>query len=190
MKNRITKGHYGYIGKRKKSLFLQALILFIGMSGFILLGYLITKTNKNLFTLVAVMTAIPMVMQVVQLIAISRYHSRPEEEYMQVKELAGNGLLNTDLVIANKDGPSYDIAYAYVHTNGIVLYCANEKVDIAKTEEYIRNYLRLNGCDAPVQVITDIRVFMKRLKSLPPEDRANVPDELLKQEGVLRAISM
>ncbi len=190
MNRKITKGHYGYIAARKKRLLLQALILFIGMAGFIVLGYIITKSNKNLLTLAAVMTAVPMVMQIVQLIAISRYHSRPEEEYLQVKELAGNGLLNTDLVIANKDGPSYDIGYAYVHSGGIVLYCANEKLDIGKTEEYIRNFLRLNGCDAPVQIITDIRVFMKRLKSLPPEDRENVPEELLKQEGVLRAISM
>ena len=189
MKN-ITKGHYGYIGKRKKRLLLQALILFAGMAGFIALGYIITGSNKNLFTLVAVMTAIPMVMQVVQLIALSKYHSRPEEEYRQVRALAGSGLLNTDLVIANKDGASYDIGYAYVHRDGIILYCANEKTDTAKTEEYIRNFLRLNGCDAPVTVLTDVRVFMKRLKTLSPEDRADVPEELLKQEGVLRAISM
>ena len=190
MKKKITKGHYGYIGYRKKRLLLQALILLLGMAGFIVLGYYITGSNKNLFTLVAVMTAIPMVMQIVQLIAISRFHSRPEEEYQKVRELAGNGLLNTDLVIANKDGPSYDIGYAYVHSGGILLYCANEKLDIAKTEEYIRNFLRLNECDAPVTVLTDVRVFMKRLKSLPGEDRADVPDELLRQEGVLRAISM
>ena len=190
MSKKITKGHYGYIGQRKKRLLLQALVLFIGMAGFIALGYYITKSNKNLFTLVAVMTAIPMVMQIVQLIAISRFHSRPEEEYQEVKALAGEGHLNTDLVIANKDGPSYDIGYAYVHTDGIYMYCANEKLDIAKTEEYIRNYLRLNACDAPVTIYTDLRVFMKRLRSLSPEDRAQVPDELLEQEGVLRAISM
>lgn len=190
MNKRITKGHYGYIEKRKKQLLLQALILLAGVAGFMILGYVITGSNKNLFTLVAVMTVIPMVMQLVQLIAIAKYHSRPEEEYAQVKELAGNGLLNTGLVIANKDGPSYEIGYAYVHSSGIYLYCANEKLDIAKTEEYIRNYLRLNECDANVTVIPDVRVFMKRLKTLSPEDRADVPDELLRQEGVLRAISM
>ena len=79
MKKKITKGHYGYIGYRKKRLLLQALILLLGMAGFIVLGYYITGSNKNLFTLVAVMTAIPMVMQIVQLIAISRFHSRPED---------------------------------------------------------------------------------------------------------------
>lgn len=190
MKNRITKGHYGYIEQRKKKLLIQGILLMAGIAGFMVLGIVITGSNKNLFTLVAVMTAIPMVMQFVQFFALAKFHSRPSDEYGKVRELAGNGLLNTGLVIANKDGPSYDIGYAYVHSTGIYLYCANEKADPAKTAEYIRNYLRLNSCDAEVTVLTDLRVFMKRLQSLDPEDRADVPDVLLEQEGVLRAISM
>ena len=190
MKKKIGKGHYGYIEQRKKRLLIQGILLMAGIAGFMVLGIVITGSNKNLFTLVAVMTAIPMVMQFVQFFALAKFHSRPLEEYEKARALAGNGLLNTGLVIANKDGASFDIGYAYVHRDGIVLYCANEKTDTAKTEEYIRNFLRLNGCDAPVTVLTDVRVFMKRLKSLSPEDRAEVPEELLKQEGVLRAISM
>lgn len=190
MKKKITKGHYGYIESRKKKLLLQGLILMAGVAGFVVLGIIITGSNKNLFTLVGVMTAVPMAMQFVQFFALAKYHTRPEAEYLEVKKLAGNGLLNTDLVIANKDGASFEIPYAYVHTAGIWLYLANEKPDAGKTEEYIRNYLRLNNCDGPVTVLTDLRVFLMRLQSLPEEDRADVPDLLLEQEGVLRAISM
>ncbi|MBQ6551212.1 MAG: hypothetical protein IJL78_07385 [Lachnospiraceae bacterium] len=190
MKKKVGKGHYGYIEQRKKRLLIQGILLMAGIAGFMVLGIVITGSNKNLFTLVAVMTAIPMVMQFVQLFALAKFHSRPADEYEEVRELAGNGLLNTGLVIANKDGPSYDIGYAYVHSTGIYMYCANEKVDTAKTEEYVRNFLRLNSCDAEVTILTDLRVFKKRLQSLSPEDRAEVPDDLLQQEGVLRAISM
>jgi hypothetical protein len=166
------------------------LVLLLGVGAIVLIGVLLTGSTKNLLTIAAALTAIPFAMQFVSFVALIPYKERPEEEFERIRKLTGTGVLDTELVIANKDGKSFDIPYAYVHEQGVFCFTPNEKQNTEKTAEYIRNFLRLNSCDFPVHVYSNMRTFEKKLKSLPPSDRDTCDEKILQAEGVLHAISM
>ena len=190
MKKRSEKGHPGYLKRRKTGLLIRGLILAAGVAALFLTGYFTLGTRFNWLTIVAVLSAVPMAMQFATFFSIVSYKDRPEEEYRRVRETVGNGVLDTGLIVSNKDGKAIEILYAYVHETSIYLLVSDKITSLASTEEYIRSFLRLNAVDGPVTVYTSLDVYLKRLSSLEPSDRDSCDEYLLKQEGILRAISI
>ena len=186
----VTIGHRGYLKKRKTRLFIRSLIVMIGAAGLIVIGFVVTGTVRNWLTILGLVTAIPFAMSFATFLSMLKYKAPAEEEYETVKCAVGNGVLDTEILIANKDGASFYFPYVYFHEEGIFGYLLNEKADPEKTAEYVRNYLRLNDSDAPFTVLKEFNVFLKRLKTLPPSDRETVDERVLREEGVIRAISM
>jgi len=190
MKNRITKGHFGYLKYRQKSLLIRSLILLAGAAGIVIIGLVVTKTTKNWMTIFGCLTAIPMAMSIATLLTILKYKGAPEEEYLVVKQVAGEGILDVDLLVANKDGAAFQFYYGFVHETGVFLFTRDLKMDVNKTAEYVRNFLRLNKCDGPVQIYNNFDSFLRRIQNCTPSDRNTCEEKLLEQEGILRAISM
>jgi len=189
-KNAVTKGHHGYLKFRKRQLFLRTMILFLGAAGLVVIGIVVTKTNKNWMSLIAIFTAVPMCMQLVSYIALGKFFSRPEEEYRELRALTGNGLLDTELVVGRRDGKSLPVDYVYVHEDGIFVYTSEKNCDVKATTEYLHTFLRLSQVDDNIYLFTDLRNYKARLKSLSPSDRESCSETLLEREGVFRAISM
>ena len=187
---KATKGYPGYLKKRKLGLLARGLILAAGVAALFLTGYLTLNTRFNWLTIIAVLSAIPMAMQFATLLSLVHFKDRPKEEYEEIRALTGNGVLDTELIIANKDGKAIDLAYAYFHESGIYLLTLGKITSLDQTEEYLHSFLRLNTVDGPLTLYTDLGVFKKRLKSLEPSDRDECDEYLLRQEGVFRAISM
>ena len=187
---KIEKGHPGYLKKRKTGLLIRGLILAAGVLALFLTGYLTLGTRFNWLTIVAVLSAVPMAMQFATLFSLLPYKERPAEEQEKVRKAVGNGVLDTGLIVSNKDGRAIELDYAYVHESGIYLLSFGKIVSLQQTEEYIRSFLRLNQVDGSVTLFTDLDVYLKRLSSLAPSDRDSCDELLLKQEGILRAISM
>lgn len=162
----------------------------VGIVILLVLGYVSTKTRKNLLTVVAILSVLPMANQLVVLIAVWNYKSRPQEEYKQVASIIGNGLLDTELIITSKTDKAMEINYAYVHEKGIFCYSANKKLDTKRAEEYIKSYLEANDLHADIFFIREWKQYLKRLSGLEPVDRATCGEDLLRKEGVLRAIAI
>ncbi|MBR6322063.1 MAG: hypothetical protein IKR59_04260 [Lachnospiraceae bacterium] len=187
---RALKGHYGYLKQRKRNLLLLSVILFVIILGIAVYGLVMRGTTKNWYTIIAALLVIPMAMQLSTLIPMLKHKDRPQEEYDHIRALTGNGILDTGLLIAGKNGKAFELNYAYVHENGIYCYSASEDVNAQETAEYLKNYLRLSDVDGDLIIYTQMKSFEKRLKELPPSDRDTADDSLLRQEGVLQAISM
>ena len=62
---RIKKGHHGYIKRKKRLLLGEVLGLLIGIIGLVVIGVVTTGSRKNLLTVVAMVSVIPMVNQLV-----------------------------------------------------------------------------------------------------------------------------
>ena len=80
---KITKGHYGYIRRRKKNLSIKVGILAAGIIGLLVLGYVTLGTKNNWLTIVAILTVLPTANLAVVLAALLPYKGRPMEEYQQ-----------------------------------------------------------------------------------------------------------
>ena len=186
---KVSKGHQGYLKARKRSLLFRTLLLFIGIIGLVLIGWVTLKTNKNWLSIVACLSAIPMAMSLATLLSVRQFKERPAEEISEIQNIIGKGVLDYDLIIANREGKSYQLSYVYFHETGIFAFIPDEKTDIKKGQDYIRNFLRLDACDGPLTLYTNLNTYKKKLSSLSPSDRETCDEFLLKQEGVLRAIS-
>lgn len=72
-----------------------------------MIGVVTTGSRKNLLTVVAMVSVIPMVNQLVILIALWKYQPCPDKEYEQVASIVGKGILDTELVITSKTDKSF-----------------------------------------------------------------------------------
>ena len=189
-KNKITKGHYGYLKQRKARLLAGALILLLGIAGLVAISLVKFKTTKTWLAIAAAISAIPASMSLATYFTLIKYKSRTREEYEELRKITGNGLLNCELIVPNSEGAAFSFPYIYVHEDGIFALTNSEKIDLHKTENYVRNYLRLNQCDGEFRIYEQFETYRKKLKSLAPSDRNTCGEFLLKQEGILRAISM
>lgn len=187
---KIQKGHYGYIRARKKTLLIRTIILFLGVFILLAMGFALTHTKKNLLTVAAIVSVLPAANQAVVLFALLPYHGREREEYESVREMVGNGILDTELILTSKNDRSMPIDYAYVHPTGLYCFSSDSKLDIPKTEQYIRTMMKTNHLSTHVKIFKDFRQFKRRLSELEPVDRNTCEEKLLKIEGVLRAISI
>ncbi len=187
---RAVKGHYGYLKQRKTNLFVFSLIIAAVIAGIAAYGIIMRGTTKNWYSIIAALLVIPLAMQISTLVPMLKHKDRPKEEYDRIRSLAGSGILDTGLLIAGKDGKAFDLAYAYVHENGIFCYIPDEKLNAQEIEEYLHGFLRLSDLDGDLTVYKNLKSFEKRLQGLPGSDRDTADERLLQQEGVLRAISM
>ena len=184
------KGKFGYLKRKKVFLAIVSAFFLLGIAGLFIIGYVVSKSRVNLFSIAAVIMAIPGAMAIAQFFGIVSFKGRSKEEYDALSEIVNGGILDCELVIANKDGKSYQISYAVVAEDGIVAFTADTKADTRKAQEYIRNFLRLNEVDTPLSITNDYRVFLKQVKSKTLPVRETCDDIYLRQEGILLAISM
>jgi len=187
---RAVKGHYGYLSQRKRNLLLLSLILGLVIAGIAVYGIIMKGTTKNWYSIIAAMLVIPLAMQIATLAPMLKHRDRPKEEYDRIRGIVGSGVLSTGLLIAGKDGKAFEIGYAYVHESGIYVFLPDEKLNAQEIEEYLHGFLRLSDIDGDITVYKNLKSFEKHLRTLSASDRDRADELLLKQEGVLRAISM
>lgn len=187
---RLNKGHYGYLSRRKKQLIFRVGLITAGIIILMILGIISTGTRKNLLTIAAVVSVLPMANQLVVLIAVWKYHSRPKEEYDRAAAIAGKGIFDTELIVTSKTDKAIEINYAYIHEKGVFCYSTDKKLDTKKAEEYVKSYLEANELNADVFFVREWKQYLNRLGSLEPEDRNICDEDLLRIEGVLRAIAI
>ena len=190
LKNLITKGHHGYIDRQKRRLLIRSLILGAGVAGLVIIGYIVTKTNKNLMSVMAILTAIPMAMQLAQYLSYRKFSSPSDEEHEKVRQLVGEGVMDTELVIAKRDGATLPLNYAVFTEDCIYGYVPDKKLDLTVYSEYLHNFLRLSSVDGEIKLYNDFSVFLKQLKDKEFTNREEISETVLKREGVFRAISM
>ena len=66
----VTKGKAGYLAEKQKRLGLQALAEFAVVALILIIGYVITKTRLNIFTVVAIVGCLPAARVLVEFIAM------------------------------------------------------------------------------------------------------------------------
>ena len=186
----LKKGKYGYLRRKKILLLIISVILAIGVAGMYLIGYFTSGRSVNLMTLFALLTAIPFAICFTNFLSLLPFKRGTEEEYRKVKALVDPGVMDSELVIANKDGRSYFLRYAVITAEGIFAYTPDGKMKTDLAVPYIRNFLRLNDSDAELTIYTDPDRFLQKLESMEMLDRETCDEKYLKQEGTLLAISM
>ena len=157
---KVTKGKAGYLAEKKKRLGLQALAEFAVVALILIIGYVITKTRLNIFTVVAIVGCLPAARVLVEFIAMFPYKSIEGDEKGELLTRA------YDMVIT--DGEHIMPVSAVAISNHKVFgYAPNPKTDPELAAAYIKQILKNTGLEpSTVKVFAEYVPFLSRVEGL------------------------
>ena len=157
---KIRKGQYGYRDQHKKS---RALLT--GLFAVAIIAQLIARqlaseqAAKNILTVMAILTVLPMANLASPLLASWKYE--------KARAYEGKCTMLYDLIVTTKE-QILPLDAVAVHPNGVFAFCSNEKTDLSKAEKAVNALFQANKLDPNVKLIRDPHAFFRRLDSLKP----------------------
>lgn len=184
------KGQYGYRDSNRIMRLLIVLALLAAILIQLLFRYLTTDSSaRNILTVMAILTVLPMANMASPLIASWRYRTPSREFYERVSVYESRFPVLYDLVITSRDAIMPMDAIA-VHPNGVTAYCTNGKVDCGKAERFLNEMLSGHKLDPHARVIRDENAFFRRLDNLKPASEYEDDGSLPYVEALLKSLSM
>ena len=166
MKNKIQKGMFGYLSHKKKT----STIMTIGMFGISLalyvLGYVTTKSNANLLTVVAILGCLPASKSAVSMIMYLKAKGCTEDDKTTIEGAIGSldGYYDLYFTGYNKNFPTHHLT---VTQNSIIAYSADSKITEKEFLEHMKDLLNKERIrDITVKLFTDRAKYVNRLKEL------------------------
>ena len=165
---KIRKGQYGYRDQHKKS---RALLT--GLFAAAIIAQLIARqmaseqAAKNILTVMAILTVLPMANLASPLLASWKYRTADRSFYAKAHAYEEKCTMLYDLIVTTKE-QILPLDAVAVHPNGVFAFCSSEKADLAKAEKAVNALFQANKLDPNVKLIRDPHAFFRRLDSLKP----------------------
>lgn len=164
IKQPIEKGDYGYLKKNKLIQLIITLVLMLIVCIIFYTGYIKYGNTKNIFTVFAILSVIPMARFVVGYLMLAKHNSISVDEYNKIQKKINHNLLY-DLIISSPER-TYPVKVAIVKDNSVCLYIPNEKVKRLEAEKYVRSFLEKECKVSAVKVACKLEEFIKMASSL------------------------
>nr|WP_294488965.1 hypothetical protein [uncultured Anaerosporobacter sp.] len=178
----MDKGTHGYIKyKKNKQLRDTISIALVGIIIFVV-GYLLNDNSKNnVFTIIAILLALPGAKMLVGYIVVAPYHSMNDKEYEQVcKGISPSVAMISDLVITSPD-KVMNLDLVVVDNHHVIALLGKEGQDISYIQTYLMRTIKNQGYSLEVKVLTDFSEFLSRVKTLETSKKHVLANE--KQDG-------
>lgn len=178
----MDKGTHGYIKyKKNKQLRDTISIALVGIIIFVV-GYLLNDNSKNnVFTIIAILLALPGAKMLVGYIVVAPYRSMNDKEYEQVcKVISPNAAMISDLVITSPD-KVMNLDLVVVDNHHVIALQGKEGQDISYIQTYLMRTIKNQGYSFEVKVLTDFSEFLSRVKTLETSKEHVLANE--KQDG-------
>lgn len=190
MKRWKRKGMFGYRAFYKKKQ-----VALVGLFAAAILAQLAARamtdweSMKNVLTVSAIITVLPMANLASPLLATLKYPSITRDFYEKCRPYEERAQMLYELIITSGD-LILPVDAAAIHPTGVYCYCPKKDVDVKKAEKYLNGMLTKWKLDGNARVMTEERTFFKRLESLrliPEEEQdGSVPhvEELLRNLSI------
>lgn len=165
---KLHKGQYGYRDSHRKQQLLWVILFLAAIIAQLLARNFTTSSPvKNILTVMAVLTVLPMANFASPLLAGWRYKTPAEDFHQKMVPYEEKCTILYDLIITSKEYvmPMDVVA---VHPGAVVGYCTNPKVEVKKAEAHLNEMLRGNKLEANAKVIMEESTFLRRLDNLKP----------------------
>ena len=171
---KVAKGKFGYtLSHRKGQIIKMSLYIALALAVF-LLGLIVTKTTKNVLSIVAIVGALPISKEMVGV--IMSYKRKPMEQavYQQISEKAGNLEQIYELLFTTQD-KSYGVEAAIVEGRDVICYTVDPKCEVQVLQKHLLKMLDANGYKQNVKVYTDLKKFLDRVADLERREKEEIP---------------
>lgn len=193
MKNiKGTKCEPGYIKKQKVFQSLMLLLYVVIGVGLFLIGYLITGTRANVFTVLGILMVLPGAKRVIALVLMLPRRSVEQERYDKMKDMVSEqAVLLTDYVFTSPDKVmSFD--FVIVQDENVMGILSKKKQDVKYVTEYLQKGVDDTVSGYRVRVFSsddEFAGFYRRMMSAKTEkeqDKADVD----KQDAVVKYLKI
>lgn len=186
-KKKLTKGMYGFFSHKKRVEILKTTVFFAICLAVYFMGLILTKTNKNLLTIVAILGVLPAAKAAVGMIMVVRFKPIAMESYQQIETYKNQYLLLYDLVfILEEKAVKTECVAVYENTICILTSCKFMKEGEIAGE--IKKFLSNHGkglCN--VLVVKDIKTYVRTLNKKKVSDEPSMEKELPKDDTADKA---
>lgn len=171
---RVAKGKFGYtLSHRKWQIFKMSLYIALALAVF-LLGLIVTKTTKNVLSIVAIVGALPISKEMVGVIMSFKRKPMEKAVYEQISEKAGNLEQAYELLFTTQE-KSYGVEAAIVEGKDVICYTVDPKCEITVLQKHLVKMLDANGYKQNVKVYTDLKKFLDRAADLERREKVEIP---------------
>lgn len=171
---RIAKGKRGYtLSHRKWQIFKMSLYIVLALAVFIL-GLAVTKTTKNLMSIVAILGALPISKEMVGVIMSFKRKPMDKKIYDQIVEKAGNLEQIYELLFTTYEA-SYAVEAAVIEGKDVICYTTDAKCDVQALQKHLAKMLNANDFKENVKVYKDIDKFLDRAADLERREKEVIP---------------
>lgn len=171
---KVSKGNFGYtLSHRKWQILKMSLYISIALAVF-LLGLIVTKTTKNLMSIVAIVGALPISKEAVGVIMSFKRKPMDLALYKEISSKAGNLEQAYELLFTTAE-KSYPIEAAIVEGVDVICYSADKACETEKLQAHLYKLLNANDFKQKVKVYTDYQKFMNHLGDLVRRTPQEVP---------------
>ena len=127
MKNKVQKGQFGYLSYKKKLTTIVTIGMFAISIALYIAGYVTTKTNANMLTVVAVLGCLPASKSAVSMIMFLKAKGCSEEDKAIVEAAIGSldGYYDLYFTGYSKNFPTDHLV---VTKNSIIAYSSDKKI--------------------------------------------------------------
>lgn len=174
------KGTKNYINTQKKYVIVRTVLLFALSIALYIIGYVTTKSNKNLLTIVAVVGCLPASKSAVEMIMFLRFKSSPKELMETIDVHIGTLPCVYDMVFTTYDKNFY-VDHIAVKGNTVCGFSSSAKTDAELCEKHLMSTLKLDGHkNVSVKIFKDLKKYTERLEQMQllETENANCDDIL------------
>lgn len=160
MKNlRGTKCEFGYIGKQKIYQSLMLALFIAAGTGLFLVGFLITGTRANVFTVLGILMVLPGAKRVIALVVMVPHHSVEKERYDKMKSvLSEEAVLLTDYVFTSSD-KIMSLDFVVVVNKNVIGILDGKKQDVTYITDYLKKSVVGKEPDYKVIILASDKEF-------------------------------
>lgn len=166
MKNKIKKGTFGYLAHKKKSSSIITIGMFAVSIALYIMGYVTTKTNANILTIVAILGCLPASKSAVSMIMYLKAKGASAEDKTVIESIIGslNGYYDLYFTGYQKNFPTNHLV---VTQNSIIAYSSDKKITEKDFNGHMKDILNKERIqDITVKLFTDRDKYLNRLKEL------------------------
>lgn len=166
MKSKVQKGQFGYLSYKKKMTTIITIGMFAISIALYFAGYVTTKSNANLLTVVAILGCLPASKSAVSMIMFLKAKGCNEEDKAAIENTVGslNGYYDLYFTGYSKNFPTDHLV---VTKNSIIAYSADKKITEKEFNEHMKDILNKERIhDVTVKLFTDRAKYTNRLKEL------------------------
>lgn len=171
---RVAKGKRGYtISHRKWQILKMSLYIVLALAVFIL-GLAVTKTTKNLLSIVAILGALPISKEMVGVIMSFKRKPMDQKVYEQIKNKAGSLEQIYELLFTAYEA-SYPVDAAVIEGRDVICYTTDASCDVVALQKHLAKMLNANDLKENVKVYKDINKFLDRVADLERREKEDIP---------------